>query len=234
MLIMSGKREDGRGLKDLREISCEVGVLPCAHGSALFTRGETQALVTCTLGTSIDEQRVEGLKDEYRKKFMLDYNFPPFCVGEAKPPRSPSRREVGHGNLAEVCAPGRPAAARTVRLHHPRRLRHPRIQRLLLAGLRLRRDARHDGRRRAARPPGRGRGDGPRPGRRPGEDPDRHQRRRGPLRRHGPQDRRHAPGHHRHPDGPEGLRHQGRHAHGGVPAGARRAGADPRADADGD
>ena len=102
MLIMTGKREDGRGLRDLREIDCEVGVLPCAHGSALFTRGETQALVTCTLGTSIDEQRVEGLKDEYRKKFMLDYNFPPFCVGEAKPPRSPSRREVGHGNLAEV------------------------------------------------------------------------------------------------------------------------------------
>ena len=102
MLIMSGKREDGRALNELREIDCQVGILPRAHGSALFTRGETQALVTCTLGSSLDEQRVEGLGEEYRKKFMLDYNFPPFCVGEAKPPRSPSRREIGHGNLAEV------------------------------------------------------------------------------------------------------------------------------------
>ena len=101
MLIMSGKREDGRGMTDLREIACEVGVLPRVHGSALFTRGETQALVTCTLGSSADEQRMDGLLDEYTKKFMLDYNFPPFSVGEAKAPRAPSRREIGHGNLAE-------------------------------------------------------------------------------------------------------------------------------------
>ena len=102
MLIMQGRREDGRGLTDIRDIVCEIGVLPRVHGSALFTRGETQALVTCTLGTSVDEQRVDGLEDEYRKKFMLDYNFPPFCVGEARPPRAPSRREVGHGHLAEM------------------------------------------------------------------------------------------------------------------------------------
>jgi polyribonucleotide nucleotidyltransferase len=102
MLIMQGRREDGRGLTDVRDISCEVGILPRVHGSALFTRGETQALVTCTLGTSSDEQRVDGLGEEFKKKFMLDYNFPPFCVGEARPPRSPSRREVGHGNLAET------------------------------------------------------------------------------------------------------------------------------------
>lgn len=102
MLIMQGKREDGRGLTDLREITCEVGVLPRVHGSALFTRGETQALVTCTLGSSADEQRVDGLDDEYTKKFMLDYNFPPYSVGEARAPRGPGRREIGHGNLAEM------------------------------------------------------------------------------------------------------------------------------------
>ena len=101
-LILQGQREDGRGLTDVRDIECEVSILPRVHGSALFTRGETQALVTCTLGTSIDEQRVDGLKEEYRKKFMLDYNFPSFSVGEVRAPRGPSRREVGHGHLAEL------------------------------------------------------------------------------------------------------------------------------------
>lgn len=100
-LIMEGKRIDGRGVKDLRPISCEVGVLPRTHGSAIFQRGETQALATVTLGTTSDEQRVDGLVDEYSKKFMLDYNFPPFSVGECKPIRGPGRREIGHGALAE-------------------------------------------------------------------------------------------------------------------------------------
>lgn len=100
-LILEGKRIDGRGVKDVRHISCEVGVLPRTHGSALFQRGETQALVTTTLGTTSDEQRVDGLVDEYSKKFMLDYNFPPFSVGECKPIRGPGRREIGHGALAE-------------------------------------------------------------------------------------------------------------------------------------
>jgi polyribonucleotide nucleotidyltransferase len=100
-LILDGKRIDGRGLKDLRNISCEVGVLPRTHGSAIFQRGETQALVTTTLGTTSDEQRVDGLADEYSKKFMLDYNFPPFSVGECRPIRGPGRREIGHGALAE-------------------------------------------------------------------------------------------------------------------------------------
>ena len=100
-LILEGKRIDGRGVKDIRPISCEVGVLPRVHGSALFTRGETQALVTTVLGTSEDEQRVDGLHEEYSKKFMLDYNFPPFSVGECKPIRGPGRREIGHGALAE-------------------------------------------------------------------------------------------------------------------------------------
>lgn len=102
LILREGRREDGRGLSDLRDIDCEVGVLPRVHGSSLFTRGETQSLVTCTLGTSIDEQRVDGLEEEYRKKFMLHYNFPGFSVGEAKPPRGPSRREIGHGHLAEI------------------------------------------------------------------------------------------------------------------------------------
>jgi polyribonucleotide nucleotidyltransferase len=100
-LILEGKRIDGRTTKELRPISCEVRVLPRTHGSALFTRGETQALVTTTLGTVSDEQRVDGLVEEYSKKFMLDYNFPPFSVGECRPIRGPGRREIGHGALAE-------------------------------------------------------------------------------------------------------------------------------------
>ncbi len=100
-LILSGTRPDGRDNKTLRQIDCYVDVLPRVHGSALFQRGETQALITVTLGTARDEQRVDGLIDEYSKKFMLDYNFPPFSVGEARPIRAPGRREIGHGALAE-------------------------------------------------------------------------------------------------------------------------------------
>ncbi|MCF6147611.1 MAG: polyribonucleotide nucleotidyltransferase [Candidatus Kuenenia sp.] len=100
-IVTKGLRPDSRGLKDIRPITCEVGILPRTHGSALFTRGETQAIVVATLGTTIDEQKVDGLEEEYTKKFMLDYNFPPFCVGETKPLRGPGRREIGHGALAE-------------------------------------------------------------------------------------------------------------------------------------
>jgi polyribonucleotide nucleotidyltransferase len=100
-MILDGHRPDGRGPKDLRPLHCEVGVLPKTHGSALFQRGETQALVTTTLGTGADEQRVDGIMDEYSKKFMLDYNMPPFAVGEVRPIRGPGRREIGHGALAE-------------------------------------------------------------------------------------------------------------------------------------
>jgi polyribonucleotide nucleotidyltransferase len=99
--ILQGRRVDGRRPDQLRNIECEVGVLPRTHGSAIFQRGETQALVTTTLGTTSDEQRVDGLADEYSKKFMLDYNFPPFSVGECRPIRGPGRREIGHGALAE-------------------------------------------------------------------------------------------------------------------------------------
>ena len=99
--ILDGVRADGRAPADLRAISCEVGVLPRTHGSALFTRGQTQSLVTITLGTGKDEQRVDGLVEEYSKRFYLDYNFPSFSVGEARPNRGPGRREIGHGALAE-------------------------------------------------------------------------------------------------------------------------------------
>jgi polyribonucleotide nucleotidyltransferase len=100
-LILAGTRADGRDGKTLRPIVCEVDLLPRVHGSAVFQRGETQALVTVTLGTGRDEQRVDGLFDEYSKRFMLDYNFPSFSVGEVRPIRGPGRREIGHGALAE-------------------------------------------------------------------------------------------------------------------------------------
>lgn len=100
-LALGGTRLDGRGFKEIRPLMSEVGLFPCTHGTALFQRGETQALVVATLGTVADEQKMEGLEGEYSKKFMLDYNFPPFSVGETKPIRAPGRREIGHGMLAE-------------------------------------------------------------------------------------------------------------------------------------
>src|SRR5437667_455554 len=100
-IVQQKRRLDGRGLADVRPITCEVEVLPRTHGSALFTRGETQALVVATLGTSSDEQKIDALIGETYKKFMLHYNFPPFSTGEVKFLRSPGRREIGHGALAE-------------------------------------------------------------------------------------------------------------------------------------
>ena len=101
-LILGQKRRiDGRSLSEIRPISCEVGILPRTHGSALFTRGETQVLAVVTFGTSEDEQKINSLTGETYKSFMLHYNFPPFCVGEVSPLRPPSRREIGHGALAE-------------------------------------------------------------------------------------------------------------------------------------
>jgi polyribonucleotide nucleotidyltransferase len=101
MILDNGRRLDGRGTKDIRNITCEIAVLPRTHGSALFTRGETQSLTTCTLGTKMDEQILDGLLPETRKRFMLHYNFPPFSVGEVGRLGGPGRREIGHGNLAE-------------------------------------------------------------------------------------------------------------------------------------
>ncbi|MHC4294981.1 MAG: polyribonucleotide nucleotidyltransferase [Planctomycetota bacterium] len=100
-MILSGKRPDGRAKDAVRPLGIDVAVLPRTHGSALFARGETQALVTATLGTPRDQQIIDGLLEEYKKPFILHYNFPPFCVGEIRPIRGPGRREIGHGALAE-------------------------------------------------------------------------------------------------------------------------------------
>ncbi len=120
MILEKGSRADGRGPADIRPITCEVGVLPRTHGSALFTRGETQSLAVVTLGTTDDEQRIDALEGEYTRTFMLHYNFPPFSVGEARPLRSPGRREVGHGALAERAlkpvVPGKDVFPYTLRL----------------------------------------------------------------------------------------------------------------------
>lgn len=101
MILEEGKRLDGRSVTDIRQITCEIGLLPRTHGSALFTRGETQSLTTATLGTKDDEQMIDGLLPEATKRFMLHYNFPPYSVGEVGRLGSTGRREIGHGNLAE-------------------------------------------------------------------------------------------------------------------------------------
>ncbi len=100
-VLERGQRMDGRRFDEIREITCEVGLLPRTHGSAVFTRGETQALVTVTLGTSADAQRLDWVEGESKRRFMLHYNFPPFSVGEARFLRGPGRREIGHGALGE-------------------------------------------------------------------------------------------------------------------------------------
>ncbi len=119
-ILDTGKRIDGRDTKTVRPIESEVGLLPRAHGSALFTRGETQALVVATLGTGQDEQIIDALEGEYRQHFMLHYNFPPYSVGEAGRMGSPGRREIGHGKLAwraiHPCLPTKEAFPYTVRL----------------------------------------------------------------------------------------------------------------------
>ncbi len=108
MILEKGSRADGRGPADIRPITCEVSALPRTHGSAIFTRGETQSLAVVTLGTTDDEQRIDALEGEYMRTFMLHYNFPPFSVGEARPLRSPGRREVdGDGLWWEPCHDGR-------------------------------------------------------------------------------------------------------------------------------
>ncbi len=120
LIIEEGRRVDGRSITQVRPITCETGVLPRTHGSALFTRGQTQALATTTLGTADDEQRMDALEGESRKRFMLHYNFPPFSVGEVKFMRGASRRDIGHGALAEraiqAVLPGKEEFPYTVRI----------------------------------------------------------------------------------------------------------------------
>lgn len=100
-IIEEKRRADGRGPADIRQVSCQIGFLPRTHGSALFTRGQTQSLAAVTLGTKMDEQKIDDLEGESYKSYMLHYNFPPFSVGEVRPLRGPGRREIGHGALAE-------------------------------------------------------------------------------------------------------------------------------------
>ncbi len=100
MILDEGRRTDGRAFDQVRPVTCELGILPRAHGSALFTRGETQVVASATLGTASDEQRIETLAGDTFRPFMLHYNFPPFCVGEARRLAGPKRRDIGHGNLA--------------------------------------------------------------------------------------------------------------------------------------
>ncbi|KAF0145865.1 MAG: polyribonucleotide nucleotidyltransferase [Nitrospirae bacterium] len=120
MIIEEGTRADGRRPDEIRHITSRVGILPRTHGSALFVRGETQALAVATLGTADDEQRIDSLDGESHKSFMLHYNFPPFSVGEVKPLRSPGRREIGHGALAEralrAVIPSKEAFPYTIRI----------------------------------------------------------------------------------------------------------------------
>ncbi len=120
LILEEGRRADGRAVTQVRPITCETGVLPRTHGSALFTRGQTQALATTTLGTSEDEQRMDDLEGESKKRFMLHYNFPPFSVGEVKFMRGASRRDIGHGALAERAIqsvlPGKEEFPYTVRI----------------------------------------------------------------------------------------------------------------------
>ena len=140
---------DGRDLDTIRPISVEVGLLPRAHGSALFTRGETQALTVATLGPSSDVQRIDTISPEESKRYLHHYNMPPYSTGENKQMRGPGRREIGHGALAErALLPVLPSAG-GVPVRHPPRVRVRDLQRLDLDGLDLRLHARAHGRRRA-------------------------------------------------------------------------------------
>ena len=150
------KRMDGRGYQDLRPITCEVGVLPRAHGSAIFQRGETQALALVTLAPIEEAQNIDAYGGgEHSKSFLLHYNFPPFSVGETGRTGGASRREIGHGALAERSLEPVVPSEDEFPLRHPHHERDHGIERLHLDGERLRRHARADGCRRSDQDAGR-------------------------------------------------------------------------------
>ncbi len=206
-ILKEGRRIDGRDTKTVRPIEITAGFLPRTHGSALFTRGETQAIVTTTLGTKDAEQMIDGLEGLSYQRFMLHYNFPPYSVGEVGRFGAPSRRETGHGKLAWRAHPPDAADDGGVPLYDPRPVRHHRVQRLELDGDGVRRQPRADGRRRSAEAAGRRHRHGPDPRRQGLRGDQRHPRRRGPSRRHGLQGRRHQRRRHRAADGHQGRRH---------------------------
>ncbi len=135
-ILNNRRRPDGRRFSEIRPITCEVGWLPRVHGSALFTRGETQALVTTTLGTKEDEQFMDDLeKGEVKRRFLLHYNFPHYSVGEVGPLRqSSSRREIGHGALARRALEAVLPDDHDFPVHAPHRFRHHRIERFVVDG----------------------------------------------------------------------------------------------------
>ena len=231
-ILERGKRLDGRAFDEIRPITIEVGVLPRTHGSAVFTRGETQALVTATLGTADDQQKVETVDGETWKRFMLHYNFPPFSVGEVAFMRGPGRREIGHGALAErALAPMMPAEEKfpyTVRVVSDILESNGSSSMASVCGGSL---AMMD-----AGVPLKAPVAGVAMGLVMDEETgkyavlSRHRRRRRSLRRHGLQGRRHRRRHHRAADGHQGLRHHhGDHAQ-GARAGAPGPAVHPRQD----
>ena len=133
--ILNGEpRIDGRNTRTVRPISIRPTLLPRVHGSVLFTRGETQAIVTTTLGTGQDEQRIDALQGEYTERFMMHYNFPPFSTGETGRVGTPKRREIGHGRLAKRALLAVLPEQGRVRLHAARRLRDHGVERLVVDG----------------------------------------------------------------------------------------------------
>ena len=193
-ILKDGRRIDGRDTKTVRPIEAMVGFLPRTHGSALFTRGETQAIGTTTLGTKDAEQMIDGLEGLSYSRFMVHYNFPPYSVGEVGRFGAPSRRDTGHGKLAwRALHPMLPSAEEfpyTIRVLSD----ITESNGSLVDGYRLRRLARDDGRRRSAEASGRRHRHGPDPRRQGLRGDQRHPRRRGPSRRHGLQGCRHREG----------------------------------------
>ncbi len=232
-ILDTGGRIDGRDLKTVRPIVSEVGVLPRTHGSALFTRGETQALVVATLGTGEDEQMIDSLEGTYKVAFMLHYNFPPYSVGETGRMGSPGRREIGHGKLAwRAIRPILPANH-----EFPYTLRVvseiTEFERLVLDGDRMRNVAGAHGCRRALEGAGRRHCHGSDQGRGPLRRLVRHPWRRGSSRRHGLQGRRHRERHHLAADGHQDPGHHRGDHEGGARPGEGRAHAHPRRDVEG-
>ena len=233
--ILDGEpRIDGRDTRTVRPISIRTGVLPRAHGTALFTRGETQAIVTATLGTSRDEQIIDALQGEYRERFMMHYNFPPMPRVKQGRVGSPKRREIGHGRLAKrallAVLPTAEEFAYSLRVVSE----ITGVERLELDGVGVRRLSGADGCRRAAESARRGNRDGPHQGRQPLRRPVGHPRRRRSSRRHGFQGGRHRARRHGAADGHQDPgHHEGDHARRARP-GSRRPHAHPRENEAGD